>query len=235
MKTLRNMTKIAGIGYLVIFISGFFANFFVLENSFVASDAAATSNNIMNNEMLFRYGTFSFLIMVIADVLLAWPLYVLLKPVNKHLSQFSSWLRLVNGTIFGVALFNLFNVIQILGDSNYTSLLEPNQVHAHVMLLLNAFDYTWLIGLVFFGMHLFVMGYLVIKSNYIPKIIGVLLMVAAAGYLADSFAHFLLTNYEDYSSIFEMIVVIPGVLGELSFTLWILIKGIRKDKVPNLD
>jgi hypothetical protein len=113
MNSLKKISKFAGFGYLIIFITGIFANFFVLESLIVSGDAATTANNIIGNDFLFRIGIFSFIIMVVFDVVLAWALYVLLKPVNKNLSLLSGWLRLVNSTIFGIALYNLFNVLQI--------------------------------------------------------------------------------------------------------------------------
>ena len=183
----------------------------------------------MANQLLFRVGVFGFMIMVIFDVLLAWLLYLLLKPVNTRLSLFSGWLRLVNGTIFGIALYHLLNVLEMVSGADYLKLLDPGQVQAQVMLFLHSFNQLWLIGLVFFGLHLFVLGYLILKSRYIPRVLGILLIIASAGYLIDSFANFMIPNYQNYATIFMLIVVVPGVIGELSFTLWLLFKG---SKIP---
>ena len=228
MKSLDRIARTAGLGYLIIFITGFFANFFVLEGLVVDGDAAATFANIGNNPMQFRWGILSFLVMVMADVLLAWPLYLLLKPVNQDLSLLSAWLRLVNGAIFAVALVNLFGVLLLFGGDPYLAGFEPPESYARIQFLLDAFNYTWLIGLVFFGLHLLVLGRLVFRSGYIPKLLGRLLQLAALGYFIDSFAHFLLPNYTDYQSVFEMIVVIPGIIGEFSLTVWLLVKGVKQ-------
>lgn len=181
----------------------------------------------MANEWQFRLGILGFIIMVIFDVVVAWALYVLLKPVNRSLSLLAAWFRLVNATIFGIALYNLFSVLQLLGDANYLAVFEISQLQTQVMLFLSAFNYTWLIGLIFFGFHLFVLGYLILRSGCIPGILGVLLMIASLGYLIDSFANFLLPDYADYETIFMLIVVVPGVIGELSLTLWLLLKGAK--------
>ncbi len=223
--SLRKAAIIAGFSYLVIFVLGILANFFVLENLIVPGDAARTVNNLMTNEWQFRLGILGFIIMVIFDVVVAWALYILLKPVSNSLSLLAAWLRLVNATIFGIALYNLFSVLRLLDDTNYLALLDTSQLQAHVMLFMAAFNDTWLIGLIFFGIHLFVLGYLIFKSGYIPKFIGILLVIASLGYLIDSFANVLLVNYTDYEAIFMLIVVVPGVIGELSFTLWLLLKG----------
>jgi hypothetical protein len=227
MNSLKKMAKIAGFGYLIIFITGIFSNFFVLENLIVPENAATTANNIMANDMLYRIGMLSFLVMVIFDVLLAWALYVLLKPVNKNLSLLSGWLRLVNSTIFGMALYNLFSVLHILSGADYLTVFETDYIQAQVMIFHDNFNNTWLIGLVFFGLHLLLLGYLIFKSSYIPKIFGILLIVASLGYLTDSFASFLLPSYNNYKDIFMLFVVIPGVIGELSLTFWLLLKGVK--------
>jgi len=227
--SLPKAARVSGFGYLIIFITGIFSNFFVLEGLVVAGDAAATANNIMGNGLLFRIGIFSFTIMVVFDVLLAWTLYILLEPVNKNLSLLSGWLRLVNSTIFGIALYNLLSVLQMLSGAEYLKAFDTGKLHAQAMLLLNTFNSTWLIGLVFFGLHLLLLGYLIFKSGYIPKILGILLIIAAMGYLIDSFANFLLSNYADYKDIFLLIVAVPGIIGELSFTFWLLLRG---GKIP---
>lgn len=224
---MKRLSRFTGISYLIIFITGIYANFSVLQSLLVPGDVSATANNIANNEGLFRIGIFSFILMVIFDVLVAWALYVLLKQVNKNLSLLAGWLRLINATIFGVALYNLFGVLQLINGEEYLNLFGAGQLYANVMFLLDTFNNIWLIGLLFFGLHLAVLGYLIFKSGFIPKIIGILLMIAAVGYLVDSFANFLLPNYTDYQTIFTVIVIVPGVIGELSLTLWLLIKGVK--------
>jgi len=227
--SLRKVTLVAGVGYLIIFITGIFSNFFVLENLIVQGDAAATVHNILFNDLFFRMGILSFIIMVVFDVVLAWALYMLLNPVNRNLSLLAAWLRLINCTIFGIALYNLFNVLQTLNGDEYLNVFSTGQLYAQVMLFLNTFNSTWIIGLVFFGFHLFLLGYLVFKSGYLPRILGILLIVAAIGYLIDSFANFLLSNYIDYKNIFALVVVVPGIIGELSFTFWLLFKGVKEN------
>ncbi|MEJ2056012.1 MAG: DUF4386 domain-containing protein, partial [Calditrichaceae bacterium] len=118
---------------------------------------------------------------------------------------------------------------QILNGEAYPKLLTENQLYAQALFLLTTFNNTWLIGLVFFGLHLLLLGYLIFKSGYISKLIGILLIIAGMVYLTDSFANFMMTNYSDYKNIFMAVVVIPGVIGELSLTFWLLFKG---KKIP---
>lgn len=218
--SINKIAKVTGIGYLIIFVTGFFSNFFVLENIVVWEETAATMQNLIGNQTLFRFGIIGFVIMVIADLLLAWALYYLLESVNKSISFLSALFRIVNAAIFGLALSYLLSVIKILPGA------ENNlQVSADIMLAFTGFNTTWLIGLIFFGFHLIILGYLIVKSGYIPKILGILLLIAGIGYLIDSFANILLPSNNEYKDILMMIVLIPGIIGELSFTIWLLVKG----------
>lgn len=230
MESTKNILKITGIGYLIIFVTGFYSNFFVLENLIVPGNAFATFSNISADEMLFRYAITGFTFMVIFDLLLAWTLYLLLKNVNKNLSLLSAWLRLVNAAIFGLALFNLLNVLKIVNNPKYAEFIGNFYLQTQVLLSLDSFNHAWQIGLIFFGLHLILLGYLIFKSDFIPKVIGILLFIAGIGYLIDSFANFIYTDYDSVKEVFQMIVIIPGVIGEFSFTVWLLIRGFISKK-----
>jgi hypothetical protein len=220
----RRAAMIAGLGLLIMAVTAFFANFFVLENLVTPEDARQTVSNIMANEMLFRLGVVGFIIVLICDVLVAWALYLFFKPVSQSLSLLAAVFRLVYTAIFGAALFNLANVLPLLsGVETFT----PNGLQAQVMLSLESFHTGWLIGLVFFGFHLLMLGYMAMKSSYVPKVLGVLLIAASLGYIIDSSAQFLLPNYPDYETLFSLIVAVPGMIGELSFCFWLLFRGVR--------
>ncbi len=225
MNQTKLIIKVAGYSYLFIFLFGIFANFFVIESMVVPGNAAETTKNIIANESLYRIGIFSFVLMVIFDALVAWALYILLKPVNENVSLLAAWLRVINCSIFGIALYSLINVLHLISSAEYLAAIEISWIESQIMLSINSFNSAWLIGLVFFGIHLSVLGYLIYKSGYIPKIIGVLLVIASIGYLIDSFANFLLSSYNNYKDIFTFIVIVPGIIGELSFTLWLIFKS----------
>jgi hypothetical protein len=227
----RKTARIAGFGYLVIIITGIFAEFFVRSKMVVPGDAAATANHIVASEELFRTSIASDLIMLLSDVIVAWALYVLLKPVNKSLALLATFFRLVHAAIYGINLLNLFFVLQFLSGNQYLSVFETGQLQALVLVFLNAHQYGYDIGLVFFGFHCLVLGYLVFRSGFLPSILGILLVIAAIGYLINSFARFLITNYEVYETIFTLVVFIPAFIAELSFTLWLLLKGVKKQPV----
>ncbi|OWW24486.1 hypothetical protein B4Q04_14310 [Zobellia sp. OII3] len=220
---MKQLAKISGIAYLMIFLSGFYANFSVLESLIVGNNASITTSNFINNHSQFGNGILGFVIMFFFDVVLIWSVFGLTKPISKNLSYLASFFRLLHALFFGVALLKLFHIYQL--TSNLSSSIKLEQL---VTKLLLDFDTFWTIGLIFFGIHLIVLGYLILKSTTIPNALGVLLILAAVGYIIDGTAKLLMPNYSDYKSIFESIVVLPSVIGEFSFTIWLLIKGFRR-------
>lgn len=156
----------------------------------------------------------------ILDVVVAWGLYVLLESVSKNLSLLAAWFRVVYAAVFASALIPLLNVLQLLGGNDALKGFEPNQLQAQVMLSLGAFRSGWDLALVLFGFHLLVLGYLVFKSGYIPKWLGILLGIASLGYLADSFGKLLIPNYNLTISAFTFV-------GEVVLIFWLLWKSVK--------
>ncbi len=226
----RKTAGIAGIGYLIIIVTGIFAEFFVRSKLIVPGDAAATAANIMGSESIFRIGIAGEIVMLIFDVIVAVALYLLLKPVSKGLALLATSFRLVHSAVSGINLLNQVIVLLILGGTGYAAAFNPEQISNQTMLFLNAHNYGYIIGLIFFGIHCLILGYLVYRSEFIPAIFGIFLMVASLGYLTDGFANILMSNYNDYKSLFMAIVAGPAIIAELSFCLWLLIKGVRVRK-----
>lgn len=224
-KPLSFYARAAGISLLLMAVAGIFANFVVIGGLIVPDDAALTATNIATNELIFRFGVISFVIVLILDIIVAWALYILLKQVNKNLSLLAAWFRLIYTAMFGAALFNFLSVLQLFTDDVYLEGMEQNQIHIQIMMLINAFNNAWSIGLVFFSFHLLFLGYLVFKSGFIPKILGILVILAGLGYFIDNIARILLSNYTDLAGIFIAIVIIPGVIGEIALAIWLVAKG----------
>lgn len=218
--SLRTSTIIAGLALLIMAVLAPIVQFGILQKLVMPGNAKATVENIMASATLFRTGIFIFLVVAILDVVVAWALYILLKPANKRLSLLAAWFRVVYAAIFAIALTNLVNVLQLLTGADYLKTFEVDQLYAQGMLSLSTFQSTWDIGLVIFGLHLLVVGYLVFKSSYIPKWLGVLLVIAGIGYMADSFGKFLVPNYN---------LTIAGFtfIGEVLLIFWLLWKGIK--------
>ncbi len=214
----RKAAIVAGMGLLLMSILAPIANFSFIHGPVVPEDAAQTASNILASLNQFRLGVFFLLLVAILDVIVAWGLYVLLKPVNKDLSLLTAWFRVVYAAMFGSALVPLMNVLQLLSGADYSTAFEINQLHAQVMLSLDAFDSGWNIALVVFGFHLLLLGYLVFTSGFMPKLLGILLIVASLGYLIDSVGKILLPDYNLTIAAFTFI-------GEVVLVFWLLIKG----------
>jgi hypothetical protein len=140
--------------------------------------------------------------------------------------------RLTQASILGVNLLNLFLALPLLSGAVYLSSLGTDQLQALGLFFLEAHAVGYSLGLVFFAMNCLFLGYLIFKSGYLPKVLGLLLFLAAAGYLVDGFGKVLLPTYDLYAEIFAQIVLIPAFVGELAVCLWLLIKGV---KVPAND
>lgn len=215
--------RVAGFLYLLIVAGAIFSG--ILTSRIVPGDATATANNIMASELLFRIGFIGWLVHAFCEIVLSVLLYVLLKPVSKTIALLMASLRLIHIAILGINLLNLFFTLLLLSGADYLTVFETNQLHALVLLFLDAHKYGFAIGLTIFGFHVFFLGYLVFKSGYFPRILGVLLIIAAFGYLLDSSATFLFPNYETYPAIMG-----PLFIAELSFALWLLIKGVNVEQ-----
>ena len=136
--SLRRAALIAGLGLLIMVIAAPFAELFVFPKLIVSDNAIKTIQNIIVNKTLFISGIFGYLITFICDIVVAWALYVLLKPVNEDLSLLTSWFRLVYAVISLVALLNLVSVLRLLNNSDYLTLYQPDQLHAQGMSFLRA-------------------------------------------------------------------------------------------------
>jgi hypothetical protein len=197
----RTLSIIAGISYLVIFFAAIFANFFVLES--ILKDPLTT---IQENHVIVRFGIIAFLITVVFDVVVAWALYELYK--ENILTLLSTLFRMMHAAIMGVAVFAL-------------PIALSSTTGQEILRQVNIFNTTWLIGLFFFGIHLILLGRILKK----PRFITVSLIIAGIMYMADTGAHFLLDNYDDYSSIFLVLVAVPSIFGEMALSIWLLVKG----------
>jgi hypothetical protein len=213
--------RVAGALYLVSNIFAPFTLLYLPSRFMVRGDAAATSNNIMASESLFRLGIVGNSFTFIANIFLALALYQLLKVVHKNMASLMLILFLVGIPIAMLNEVAQLAVLRLLGGADYLNVFATDQLQALVYLLLGLHDQGLLIAHIFFGLWLLPMGYLVFQSGFLPKIIGVLLVIAGVGYVVQSFAAFLGYNLN--------IIVFTG-LGELVFLLWLLMKGVNVEQ-----
>lgn len=226
--TPRRASLIAGISYLALFILAIFANFVVLDGMVETDDAAATFANIAESPGTFRLGLLAFLVVFILDVVIAWALWVLFKGINRELSRVAAWFRVVYTVFLGTGLVFFFVVLQLVSGAAWLGVFDQGQIDAQAMLALDAFDAAWLIGLTAFGIHLILIGYLIVRSGVAPGVLGIVLAIAGVAYILDTLAHGMLGSYDGYANAFLAMVAIPSVVGELWFTFWLLLRGGRR-------
>lgn len=219
------LARLTGLGYLLIIACGLFAEIAVRSQVIAAGDPAATAANILASETLFRVGIVSDLIMLLADGAVAITLYLLLRHVSEALAIAAMAFRLLHTAITGANLLNMIYVLLILDGVNPPAGFEPSQLHALAMVPLRAHAFGYNIGLVFFGVHCLLLGWLLVRSDYFPSLLGILLSIAALGYLTDGFASILAPGYGSTTAM--IIVFAPALIAELSFTIYLLIKGVR--------
>jgi hypothetical protein len=160
------------------------------------------------------------LLVAILDIIVAWGLYVLFKPINKSLALLTAWFRVVYAVVFAVAIANLYNILPLLENSGFAEMLNSDQLNAQVMLLLESYRMEWDTGLAIFGFHLFLLGFLVFKAG--PRILGILVVLAGFGYAVDSFGKMLSPDY----SLTIGLYTFAGEILLIFWLFWIGFKGV---------
>lgn len=228
MNSTKKTARIAGLLYLVNAVTGFFGIVYVPSRLVVSGNAAATANNILASERLFRLGMVSELICAAEWVFLLWVLYRLFIGVSKTHASLMMILGLVFIPIMCVNVVNEIAALMILRGPDFLSVFDRYQQRAMAMLFLDLRDYGYMVGWIF-GLWLFPLGVLVYRSGFLPRILGVLLIAAGFGYIADSVTPLLLPAY---ANVVGRIASIPLTLGEPAMILWLLIRGAKEQPLP---
>ncbi len=229
MNSTQKTARIAGLMYLLVIVLGIFAELYVRSSLIVRGDAAATANNIIASESLFRIGFVSDLIMITCFLFLALALYKLLKPVNKNQALLMVLFVLVCIPIMCLNMLNHFVALLLLSGADYLTIFEADQLHALAMLFLDLHGYGYLIAQIFFGLWLLPLGILVFKSGFLPRVLGVLLVIACFGMLIEFFNVFLFPGYQ---SIIIDLLSYETAIAEISFCFWLLIRGVNVKRLP---
>ncbi|WP_201315228.1 DUF4386 domain-containing protein [Dyella sp. EPa41] len=218
--------RLGGFLYLLIIVFGGFAEGYVMNSLVVAGDAAATARNIMASPGLWSLSVAANLLVPVFAVAQAWIFYLLLRPVNRQLVLLSVFFMLVSLSVEAVSKLFLLAVTPILASA-HPGAFEPAQVQglAHVSLILH--DIAFNIALIFFGVGCLVDGYLIVRSGYLPKLIGLLMQLAGLSYLIACFAALFAPKLAD---LITPAILVPALVGETSFCLWLLIKGVNVTK-----
>lgn len=224
--------RTAGLLYLVIIGCGLFAEIGVRSQLIEPGNPTATAQSILDSPMLFRAGIAADIVMFIADVAIAIVLYQLLRPLGRTLSMLAAAFRLTQTAIIGLNLLNMFQAVRILDDADYLHTFADAQLDSLSMLYLDAHRYGYVLGLAFFGASTLVIGYLALSSRQMPRPLGVLLVLAGAGYLIDAFSFFMIPGYDGSAS---AIVLAPALIAEVWFAIWLLTKGERLEHLAGID
>jgi len=208
----------AGIGILVMAAASAFGIFYVVEGLVTQGDAAGTVEDIGSSDGLFRWGLVSLYLVVVLDVVVAWALFRFLSPVNDGLARLAAWFRLAYAGVFLLAIGQLAGIPDLVTADEYAGVFTAEQIQGQTLLRTDAFDDLWMAGLILFGIHLLLIGYLAYRSGYVPRWLGVLLVVAGAGYVFDSVASTVLANP-------PASVTTVTFLGEFLLALWLVVRG----------
>jgi uncharacterized protein DUF4386 len=216
-----------GILYLIIIAAGMAGELFVRGSTVVSGDATATARNIMASPALWRAGIAGDLVMHLCDVGVMLVFYVLLRPVSKNLALLALLFNLVQTSVLVANKLNLLLPLFLLGDAEYLKAFTPEQLQALSYVAFRTHDYGFGFGLIFFGAECIVVGYLIVRSSYLPRTLGVMMATAGVCYLTNSFALVLAPTLA--SRLFP-VILLPSFVAELSMALWLLVKGVDLPK-----
>jgi len=227
MDSQKKTARIAGFWYLLMAVTGPIGLLYVPSKLIVPGDATVTAQNILGSASLFRVGIVSNFLCQLAFIFLVLALYRLLKEVNpKHAASMVA-LVLVAVPIAFLNELNHLAVLLLLNGSGFLNVFEPYQLHALAMTFLNIQEQGLIIVEIFWGLWLLPFGWLVFKSGFFPKILGILLIIAGCGYVVTSFTFLL---FPHYGALVEQYAAVPEGIGELAMVLWLLIKGAKVPK-----
>lgn len=221
---MNKTARITGLLYLIIVIGGVFAEMFVRSGLVDYNNPLVTSINIKESEALFRFGFSLELFVFVCDAAVTVLLYQLLKPLDKSLALFAMAFRLITVSILGANLIFNFLPILLFSGSPYLSSFGSEQIGTLALFYMKVHGFGYSLALVFFSVHCVLIGYIIYRATLIPKLIGILLIVAGLCYFINSYTSFLFPAIS--VKIFPAILF-PALVAELSLSLWLLVKGVK--------
>jgi hypothetical protein len=223
----RSLARLGGALYLIIIVIGLFGEVGIRGRIVVSGDAVATAANLRAHEALWRFGIAAELVLLIAAIALLAIFYVLLRPVSRDLALLATFFNLVSITIEATVALALLGTLFPLGDARYLGAFSPEQLNAMARLAIRMHAHGFGVSLIFFGCFCLVVGYLIFRSGFLPKTLGVLMQIAGLCYLVNSFA---LILSPDLSNRLYPAILLPAFVGEASVCLWLLVKGVDVER-----
>ncbi len=218
--SIQTYVRAAGILLLLSMVGGYFGEMHVPSRIVVARDAAATANNILELNTMFRWGFAGYLLEAVCDIALSLVMYVILRPAGRNLALLAAFFGLVSTSVFAVAQFFFFGSAMILGGSDYLKGFSTDQLNSLAFIWVRMYGLGAGLFMVFYGIATALRGYLIYRSGYLPRFLGALFMLAGLGFITRNFVLVLAPAY--LSNLF----LVPMFLAGVSLTLWMLIKGV---------
>jgi len=219
--TPRSKARLAGAFYLLVFVTGALAA--PSGRLIVPGDANATAMSILTHESLYLSGATCYILNVACYVVVTALFYQIFNKASRSLSLTAAFFSLMGcATQAATFAFYIAPVI-FLGDNAYLSAFDPTQLHSFAMMSLRVFADGYDVGLAFFGFYCLLIGWLILRSTFMPRAIGILMVIAGLGWLTF--------NAPVFASHLQPYIFLPGFVGELSLTLWLLIKGIDEPRL----
>ncbi|RZJ66449.1 MAG: DUF4386 domain-containing protein [Flavobacterium sp.] len=225
MEPTKKTARISGLIYLVVVLSGMFSLLYVPGQLIDWNDVSATFHNMQQNQSLYRFGILSSVICYVAFIFLALSLYKLLRSVNESEAKLMAILAIVSVPISFANLQNSFTVLSLVSHEPYLKTFTNVELQNQLMFHLDKYDHGIMAVSVFWGLWLFPFGHLIFKSGFLPKFLGVFLMLGCAGYLINFIGRTAIPGYSE--SGFAGFVSLPSAVGEIGICFWLLIVGVR--------
>lgn len=222
----KKTARCAGLLFMLMVLSGLFAEIFFRQKLFT-NDMAVTAGNILNNDFLYRAGILSDIIMSLSYLFTALLLYKLLVSVDKNMASLMVLFAAAGCVLLLSNVLNEFAPLYMVGAGSQAGSLSSGQLQTMAKLSFVTYGHGYMIGQVFFALWVLPLGILICRSKFIPKAIGILFLIEVAGGLLSVAVHFLIPNES-----IESILLLPGILAEFGFMFFLLIRGINEKKVP---
>lgn len=226
MNSNNKLARAAGFLYLISIISGGFAEVFVRSELTVYGNAIKTAQNILASEQMYRFGLVADLVCILCSTFLSIIFYILFKPVNKNLSLLALVFSIIATAVMAVNLLNQLAPLLLLHNSSYQETFSIQQLQTLSLFFLNFQSQGYNISLFLFAFYFPIIGYLIYKSDFLPRILGIIYTFAGVGYLANSLAWFLFPQLAVY--LFPY-VLLPAFIGEVSMSIWLIVKGVQNN------
>lgn len=224
----KKLARFAGLLYLGVVLTGIFSLAYMPSKLIVADNAVLTYKNITSSETLYRFWIVTGLLCYTFFLFLPMVLYKLLKPVNENYARLMVILAVMSVPVYFLNVQNQFSILSLVSDTNSRFGLSAEQIQSQVMLYIDQYKNGLRIVHIFSGLWLFPFGYLIFKSDFLPKILGVLLMMGCFGYLINFLGNTLIPNYSKTG--ISSYISLPASIGEIGTCLWLLIMGAKEKK-----